>query len=121
MERKLILSKVYKLLEQISDSDFQERTWVRGEGKEISTYIEVMCSLFDDFNLDGIIEKKPIDFNLSDQLISSLKTLRDALNNYDDESKSHFDIINDPNWKEIQKMSYDILPLFKKEMVVGNG
>lgn len=48
---------VMACLRDLSDRDFQQRVWVRGEGAEVSSLIETLCELFDDSGLGMALEQ----------------------------------------------------------------
>ena len=43
-------------LRQLADRSFQERVWVRGEGPEVSSYVEMVCQLFDDTGVGELLD-----------------------------------------------------------------
>ena len=51
---KLLIS----CLEELSDLEFQKRVWLRGEGPEESSFVELTCQLFDDTGLDDLLSNK---------------------------------------------------------------
>lgn len=51
MAKENWLIEVIECLKEISDIDFQERVWIKGEEDQVSSYDEVICRLFDDLDL----------------------------------------------------------------------
>jgi hypothetical protein len=120
IERKKMLSNIYGVLKNLSDKEYQERVWLRGEGPEVSSYEELINTLFDDFYFDELLEDNN-PYNISQALFDKLINLRLKLNNYNDKDsdgniKEVIQILNDSEWIKIQKLSSEVLPLLKEEI-----
>ena len=81
----------------------------------VSSYVELMCSLFDDLKFDEFVENTASTLGFSDELINSLRDFRDELRNYiaeddnDDEA-----IIKDPNWQIVVKKAQNAIVVWNK-------
>ena len=104
---KNFLPWIYYWIKEASDIKQQKMHWLNEDNIDggVSSYVELMCSLFDDLNFDDFVENTVSTLGFSDELINSLHDFRDELRNYiaeddnDDEA-----IIKDPNW-QIQLIS----------------
>ncbi len=97
-----IISYIYSRIIELSDLDLQKKLWLNENNDTglTSSYVEVMCSLFDDFNFEDFIKKTAKEAGFSTLTINELESLRELLNNYN-EKDSDEEIINDPKWKKI--------------------
>lgn len=75
------ITNIYKDILEISDINFQKRAWLNQDESVCSSYVEVMCRLFDDNNFDSFVEQDAKKYGLAPKLISELKTLQEMLNN----------------------------------------
>ena len=107
------LRKVLGVVADIGDREFQERVWIRGEGPEVSSFDEIMCTLFDDSQLDALIDECR-SLGLHKEGIDGLAGLRDALNAYPDreDRSSDAEIVRDPKWIEITERANEVLARF---------
>ncbi len=100
--KDIIIKYIYDKIIELSDLSLQRKLWLNENNDTglISSYIEVMCSLFDDFQFDVFIDKTAFEIGLSEDVILELNNLRTLLNAYN-EKESDEDIINDPEWKKV--------------------
>jgi dissimilatory sulfite reductase (desulfoviridin) alpha/beta subunit len=99
------------VIRNIADADYQQRIWINGEGPEVGSYVESMCTLFDDHNIDLLIWTAKNERLLPTDQIEQLEAFRDALNRYSEPQKSEDDrvIVNDPRWAEIRAHASNLL------------
>jgi len=109
-------------LAELADADFQERTWT-GKDPEpgvVASYIEAVCGLFDDSNLndalseDGWAYGEPVD-----SLIRDLGDLVDAT----DEFQPYDVLFADPHFLEARRVAAQIRDLLAERpmgLVAGN-
>lgn len=99
---KIIIKYIYDKIIELSDLDLQRKLWLNENNDTglISSYNELMCSLFDDFQFDDFVDRISSEIELSKSTIFELKKLRELLNNYN-EKELDKEIINDPEWKKI--------------------
>lgn len=105
-------------LKQLSDKEFQERVWLRGEGPEVSSYAEVVCQLFDDTALGDMLEAKKDEPVLSEEIDSIMIDLGKIFDEIDYRTDTK-DILNHPSWLRVRKLSSDALKLFRRSR--GSG
>jgi hypothetical protein len=113
MEEKLIYNKINEL----SDLGLQRKLWLNENNDTglISSYCELINSLFDDFNFDLFVDNISYKIGLSDVTIFELINLKVLLNNYN-EKESDEKIIKDPKWIEIVEQAKIVLKEWKPDV-----
>lgn len=98
----IITKNIYDDISELSNLSLQRKLWLNENNDTglISSYVEVMCRLFDDNGVDRFIDVTASKIGMSSELISELNRLRDLLENYK-EKETDEEIINDPEWKKI--------------------
>jgi hypothetical protein len=99
---------IFNDLKELSDKDLQVRIWVKGDVEYVSSYEELMCSLFDDNHFDDYLDVYWKALDIKNQTKRKLHLLRNMLNKYSKGDKSELEIINDPKWNEIVELA-DVL------------
>lgn len=98
---------IIETLKELSDSEFQQRVWIKGKGPEVSSFDEAINRLFDDFDFKGFLALPEISSNLD--LYPSLLKVYNALDPITDEIMSDKKIdqafLISPLWKNIMKLS----------------
>lgn len=96
-----IIENIYRMVVQLANISLQRKLWLNeyNDTGLISSFNELMSSLFDDFGFDDFIDNRAAKIGLSNSLIIELNKLRELLNNYV-EKESDEEIINDPEWKK---------------------
>ena len=56
MDRSFWTDRIASFLEDLGSEEFQQRSWIRGEGDEVSSFEEAVCAL-SDFDLVGFAER----------------------------------------------------------------
>ncbi|MDR3244935.1 MAG: hypothetical protein LBT50_00700, partial [Prevotellaceae bacterium] len=91
---------------EISDIDFQKKVWFGHSEKYVSSYVEVMCQLFDDDNYNLFLEKDAKSLNYTLSFRKKLQLLGDELNSFNrEDNKDDLEIINDYQWQKISKLA----------------
>jgi len=105
-----MIEDIYRMIVELSDLGLQRKLWLNDNNNTglMSSYVEFMCSLFDDFNFDDFIDNEASKMGLSNSAIFELNKLRHLLNNYD-EKESDEDIINDSEWKKVVKQAKKVI------------
>ena len=97
----------------ISDAEYQERVWVRGEGPEVDSITEIYCRLFDDFQFDEFLALCKLEALITEKQLAVLRNLRKKLSRFEyDEDLPDEDIIKDPRWQEIREIAKEVLSEF---------
>jgi len=97
-----IIEYIYRMLVELANLSLQRKLWLNENNDTglISSYPELMSSLFDDFGFDDFVYSGAAKIGLPNSLILELQKLRELLNSYV-EKESDEEIINDPEWKKI--------------------
>lgn len=105
-----IIGSVYKMIIELSDLSLQRKLWLNENNDTglISSYTELMCSLFDDFNFEDLIDNRASKIGLSNSVIFELNKLRELLNNYN-EKDSDEEIISDPEWGKVVEQAKTVI------------
>ena len=107
------VANIYNDIKEISDLGFQEKAWLTNSKSECSSYIEVMCRLFDDNDFDSFIEHDAKKYGFGENLITELTTLQKMLNNYK-EKDSDDEIVKDPCWLTIVNQAKYVINLWNE-------
>lgn len=104
------IENIYRLINELSNLSLQRKLWLNENNDTglISSYSELMCSLFDDYDIDSFLDYEAVELGLSKKLIYELEELRESLNRYH-EKGSDEEIINDPEWKLIVDQAKKII------------
>lgn len=103
-----VATNIFNKIVELSDVELQKKMWLNenNDTGKISSYIEVMCSLFDDNAFDDFVStnRKEVPSNV----MLELRLLKDLLNSYN-EKESDKDIINDEGWLKIVNQAKKVL------------
>lgn len=109
IDRKQILNSVLETIEGISNKNYQERVWIRGEGPEVDDFDETACHFLHEGS--GVLEKYK-DFEISEAQYLQLKKFREKFEAFSDEHSYEPAFIDTPEWDEIREMAKDVLKAF---------
>jgi uncharacterized protein Smg (DUF494 family) len=114
--KKQILTNIYLDLIELSDIKKQKKYWlnINNKSEKISSYIELMCRLFDDNCFDNFIDVEAQKAGFSDRIIKELNQLRKLLNMYQ-EKASDEEIIKDKDWNKIVIQALSVIKLWNEE------
>lgn len=107
---EIFINNILEDIKELSDLNLQRKLWLNENNDTglISSYVEVMCRLFDDNKFDDFINLIAPKVGLSQELIFELNKLRYLLDNYT-EKETDEQIINDPEWKIIVLQAKNVL------------
>jgi hypothetical protein len=108
-EKKHILKEHLRIVEHISDKDYQRRIWINGEGPECDDLDETCCHFFDDG--ESIMENYR-DFSITDDQYAILKEFGNRFYNFTRHNGWPPEFINTDEWTEITHMAKDVLRAF---------
>ena len=111
-----IIEHIYRMIVELADLSLQRKLWLNKNNDTglISSFAELMSSLFDDFGFDDFVEKGATKIGLSNSLILELRKLRELLNEYQ-EKDSDDEIINDPEWEIVAKQAKIVIEEWGKK------
>jgi hypothetical protein len=109
---------IYRLIGELADISLQRKLWLNENNDTglMSSYSELMCSLFDDLGFDGFIDDEATKIGLSKGLIFKLSGLRASLNSYDEKDTDE-GIISDPEWRKVVEQAKAVIEEWNKERV----
>jgi hypothetical protein len=109
-----ITKNIYDKIIELSDVDLQRKLWLNKNNDTglISSYVELMCSLFDDYCFNDYVDNIFYKIGFSEKCIVELKKLRDLLNDYDEKEYSDAEIINDLEWRKIIKQAKIVIKVW---------
>lgn len=108
INRKQILETFIRIVDHISDKEYQKRVWIKGEGPEVDDFDETVCHFFQEG--DGIIEKYK-DFGLSEDQYQMLKKFRDQFEVFSDKCDLPEEFIDTPEWDKITDLAKEVLKM----------
>ena len=109
------LEYIHDRIEELSSVDLQNKLWLNRNNDTglISSYAELMCTLYDDNNLELVIRKAMEKYGYSSDALNELYKLNALLNNYEEPCTNGDDdyemIIKDPKWQVIVKQAQIVL------------
>ena len=109
------LEYIHDRIEELSSVDLQEKMWLNrnNDTGRISSYAELMCSLYDDLNLELVLRKVMEKYGHSNNALNELYKLSTLLDNYEEPyTNGHIEdelIIKDSNWQLIVKQAQTVL------------
>ena len=106
-----ILNSFLETISGISDREYQERVWVRGEGPECDDYTETICHFFDDG--DPIISKYKV-YGITNEQLTLLVKLRGAIEDFNSNVRFGLgpDFFYSAEWTHITQMAKEVLRTF---------
>ncbi len=108
-DRKQILGAVIRIIDHISDKEYQKRVWIRGEGPEADAFDDTVCNFFGD--ADGVIDKYK-DFPMTKEQYKVLKKFHDEFDVFADENDFPELFIDTPEWAKIMESAQEVLKAF---------
>ena len=106
------IENTYRDILELSDLNKQKKSWLGNDPNYVSSYVEIMCKLFDDNNFDIFIDESE-KLGLSYKLVNELKKLRELLNQYEEGDKTDKEIIEDPLWSLVVNQAKIVLDNWK--------
>ena len=109
------LDSIHDKIEELSSVDLQNKLWLNRNNDTglISSYAELMCTLYDDNNLELVIRKAMEKYGYSSDALNELYKLNTLLNNYEEPcTNGYIDdelVIKDSNWQVVVKQAQTVL------------
>ena len=109
------LEYIHDRIEELSSVDLQNKLWLNRNNNtgRISSYTELMCTLYDDCFLELVLRKAMEKYGYSSDALNELYKLNALLNNYEEPCTNGDDdyemIIKDPKWQVIVKQAQIVL------------
>ena len=111
-----IIEHIYIKIVELADLSLQRKLWLNENNDTglISSFTELVNSLFDDFGFDNFVDSGAANNGVSNSLIIKLSKLRELLNSYV-EKECDEEIINDPEWKKIVEQANIVMKEWDKK------
>ena len=110
------VKNILELLEIFTDLKYQKRVWVEGKGPEMNTFDETMCMLYEDMYFKEFVHEEMADAGFSFGLKTKMEALDALLPGLWDEDMLDADLLKDPRWQMVLKISKEIVPIFEFEI-----
>ena len=109
------LECIHDKIEELSSVDLQNKLWLNRNNDTglISSYPELMCTLYDDNYFELVLRKAMEKYGYSNNALNELYKLNSLLNNYEEPyTDGYIDdelIIKDSKWQVIVKQAQTVL------------
>lgn len=112
-----VVKSIYERIIELSDLSLQRKLWLNAGNNTglISSYDELMCSLFDDFQFDDFVDKSFSEFGFSENTALELSELRKLLNSYKEKESDEL-IIDDPEWGKIVNQAKIVVNAWNRDL-----
>ena len=107
--KKYILNEFLKNISHISDKEYQERVWIKGDGPECDDFTETVCHFFDDG--DPILESYK-NYGITDEQYAVLLELRSEFESFSEDNHFPELFIGTPEWTMITNLAKEVLVAF---------
>lgn len=112
-----IINGILSIIENISNSQFQQKAWVEKKVHYFAFFEESMHQLFDDYEFSDVLANYK-NYDISNKQYKILNKFYEMLDCYSDEKMSSSqtvdpkEILADPRWHEIQNIAKEVLIAF---------
>ena len=108
MDQENLRKEILKAVKILSDASYQSKMWLGGDDKEMSTYEDTICTLFDDLGLEDYLQSYSDKNSIFYQ---KMLKLEEGLNSFITVNDNILvpDLLVHPDWKEIQKIACSII------------
>jgi hypothetical protein len=109
---KIYMKMAMSGLDELGDAEFQQRVWVDGDPNVVSSFVECICTIFDDSGLGHALDRKK---SVLDPAIDSyLLQLSSTVSRFDDD-RWPAEVAADPAMEEIRAMARKISRMIKEK------
>lgn len=110
-------SRIYNAILDISDLEFQRRAWLT-RGNEVSSFTEVISTLYDDSLFADFLKKEVWDkTGLSDDIKKGMEELMQELDLYCNTDKEDAEILVDSEWHRIARQAKSIVSMLQRHSI----
>lgn len=117
INRPQILASFLRIISRISDIEYQERVWIRGEGPEVDDFDETVDFFFD---IDDVVLQDYKNYNISEKQHQLLKDFRDAFEAFSDTHYHPLEFITSSEWETIRDWAKEVLQAFNYPQCLNN-
>jgi hypothetical protein len=110
------LNGILSAARHIASKDYQERAWLGGGGREISSPAEIYNELFDDYTFDLFRETYSATFTPT-QLVAwdDFKTLMEKYGERVSDNPDPNRVLDDPEWQEVRGAAARFVAAFEQK------
>lgn len=108
VDRKKIMETFVRMIDHISDKEYQRRAWIKGEEADFDEAVNLFSGLG-----DPILQKYK-DFGLTEDQYQILKEFRERFKAFYDEHDLPQEFIDTPEWARIMEMAKGVLKAFNR-------
>ena len=108
----MLTENIHGDLVLLSDLEQQRKWWLGEDPHHISSYVELMCSLFDDNRLEEFAGVEAAQEGFSVEFVGALRQLTAMLNGYEEKATSR-EILEDPEWLRVVEQAKRVLVEWK--------
>lgn len=119
MAKEIWIEKLLSVVSEIASKRYQEEVWLGKQDRHVSSWEEVVCNFFDDYDADGFIHTYLKDDEYSTEKVSAFTGFRDSLDSYVKSQPSRVnsaDIMNDPGWERIRTQAQKLLDIWQTKI-----
>jgi hypothetical protein len=104
-------------LEELASKSEQERLWDGpSDSKEISSFTEAVCGVFDDAGITRALEKGYLKSHFSSDLCQKVQELDALISHVPHYGVAPREVIEHPGMTKIRKVASELLLLFRTEL-----
>ena len=108
-ENNPALINLLKIIEDISNKEYQQRVWIEGKGPECDDFDDTVCDFFGIG--ESIIEKHNI-FEVTDNQHQLLTAFYNEFRVFSNDNYWPQEFIDTPEWTKITEMAKEVLKAF---------
>ncbi len=109
IDKKQILDSFIRIVDHISDKEYQKRVWIRGDGPQCDDFVETVCFFFPE--AEGILENYK-QFGITSSQYRILVKFHGLFRTFSDENDWPEKFIDTPEWEKITEMAKEVLKAF---------
>jgi len=116
-------SQILIFVNEISDAEFQDSVWLRHNLSVQSSFTEVVCGLYDDFNFEQYIEELKYS-GVNQSLLTPIEEFKTSMDRFL-ETKDSTDIcdkaiLSDPQWHKVRESAVKASISISSIAAIGN-
>ena len=109
IDRKQIMETFIRMIDHISDKDYQMRVWIKGIGPECQAFDDAVCDFFDIG--DPILEEYK-EFGITEKQYELLIKFREEFDKFSGTHSLPEKFIDTSEWAKIMNLAKEVLKSF---------
>ena len=102
--------RIRETLVELADITYQKRVWLGHSTNEVSSFVEAVCHLYDDYDLRGFLSTQLEDRKNKSEILQAFGELRKAVDAVN-ESWREAEIVESPEMEVVRKLASQALAL----------